>query len=106
MFAVIRPIICVLVSKNSLASLHSISSVSRVNAALVGLTATSPDCSSASDIQIPEDRFFFFFSLWFALLGDYNISKGQRSFNRFETASWGNRYLVSFWQTRANYPRF
>jgi len=60
MFAVIRPIICVLVSKNSLASLHSISSVSRVNAALVGLTATSPDCSSASDIQIPEDQFFSF----------------------------------------------
>lgn len=78
---VIRSLPCVLVSKNSLASLHSISYVSRVNAALVALTATSPDCSGASDIQIPEDHFFFFFSLWFALLGDYNISKGQRSFN-------------------------
>ncbi len=78
---VIRSLLCVLISKNSGAGLHSISSVSRVNAALVALTATSPDCSGTSDIRIPEDFSFSFLSLWFGLLGDYNISKGQRSSN-------------------------
>lgn len=84
---IIRSLLCVLISKNSSAGLHSISSVSRVNAALVALTATSPDCSGTSDIWIPEDRFFCF-SLWFSLLGDYNISKGQRSSNSTLSLRW------------------